>query len=163
MLITKELHGQDFFIRRPHPATGKLVRWATPLFVALLLIETADLIFAVDSVPAVFAITQDPFIVYTSNMFAILGLRSLYFVLSAMVQRFHYLKYALALVLIYVGGKIFLQQIIGKIPPEVSLGVTLGLLAGGMVYSLIKTRPGVTDDQVESASASPAGSQQNAR
>jgi tellurite resistance protein TerC len=140
MRITDEIHGQSFFIYKPDPATGKTVRFATPLFIALVMIEFADLIFAVDSVPAIFAITQDPFIVYTSNIFAILGLRALYFVLSAMVHRFRYLKYALSLVLIYVGAKIFAQQIIGKIPPEVSLGVTFTLLAGGIVYSLIRTR-----------------------
>lgn len=140
MNITNEFGGQNFFIYKPDPATGKMARYATPLFVALIMIEFADLIFAVDSVPAIFAITQDPFIVYTSNIFAILGLRALYFVLSAMVHRFRYLKYALSLVLIYVGAKIFAQQIIGKIPPEVSLGVTFTLLAGGILYSLYKTR-----------------------
>ncbi len=140
MNITNEFAGQSFFIYKADPATGKAVRYATPLFVALIMIEFADLIFAVDSVPAIFAITQDPFIVYTSNIFAILGLRALYFVLSAMVHRFRYLKYALSLVLIYVGAKIFAQQIIGKIPPEVSLGVTFTLLAGGILYSLYKTR-----------------------
>ena len=140
MRITKEIDGQNFFVRRPDPVSGKSVRWATPLFVALVLIEFADLIFAVDSVPAIFAITQDPFIVYTSNIFAILGLRALYFVLSAMVHRFHYLKYALALVLIYIGAKIFVQQITGKIPPEISLGITVALLVGGIVFSLYKTR-----------------------
>ena len=90
-------------------------------------------------------------IVYTSNIFAILGLRALYFVLSAMVHRFHYLKYALALVLIYVGGKIFVQQFIGKIDPHISLGVTFVLLAGGIVFSLFKTRntPGSTPDAPE--------------
>ncbi|MDX2257507.1 MAG: TerC family protein [Hyphomicrobiaceae bacterium] len=142
MRVTDEFHGQNFFVTKPDPATGRAVRYATPLFLALVLIEFADLIFAVDSVPAIFAITQDPFIVYTSNIFAILGLRALYFVLSAMVDRFHYLKYALALVLVYVGAKIFVQQFIGKIPPEVSLGVTFTLLAGGIVYSLYKTRGG---------------------
>ncbi len=140
MRITNEVHGQNFFVDKPDPKTGKLVSYATPLFVALVLIEFADLIFAVDSVPAIFAITQDPFIVYTSNIFAILGLRALYFVLSSMVHRFHYLKYALALVLVYVGCKIFAQQIIGKIPPEFSLGVTFALLAGGILFSLWKTR-----------------------
>lgn len=140
MNITPEFHGQNFYVIERDPSTGKSVRRWTPLFVALVLIEFADLIFAVDSVPAIFAITQDPFIVYTSNIFAILGLRSLYFVLSAMVHRFHYLKYALALVLIYIGAKIFLQQFIGKIPPEVSLGVTFTLLAGGIVFSLLRTR-----------------------
>ncbi len=138
--ITQELHGQNFYIRQPDPKTGRMVRWWTPLFVALVLIEFADLIFAVDSVPAIFAITTDPFIVYTSNIFAILGLRSLYFVLSAMVHRFHYLKYALSLVLIYVGLKIFVQQFVGKIPPEFSLAVTVALLAGGIAVSLWKTR-----------------------
>jgi tellurite resistance protein TerC len=140
MRITNDLSGEKFFVYRPDPATGKAVRWATPLFLALVMIEIADLIFAIDSVPAIFAITQDPFIVYTSNIFAILGLRALYFVLASMVHRFRYLKYALSLVLVYVGAKIFVQQFIGKIPPEFSLGVTFSLLAGGILYSLYKTR-----------------------
>ena len=139
MRITTQLDGQKFFVTRPDPVTGRFVSWATPLFAALVMIELADLIFAVDSVPAVFAITQDPFIVYTSNIFAILGLRSLYFVLAAMVHRFRYLKYSLALVLIYVGAKIFAEHLIGKIPPEVSLIVTFSLLAGGIAFSLWKT------------------------
>jgi tellurite resistance protein TerC len=92
------------------PRTGKLAAHATPLFLALVLIEFADLIFAVDSVPAIFAITTDPFIVYTSNIFAILGLRALYFALAAMIHRFAYLKYALALVLVFIGSKIFLDR-----------------------------------------------------
>ncbi len=142
MRITDTIHGQNFYVMQPDPKTGKMVRYWTPLFVALVLIEFADLIFAVDSVPAIFAITQDPFIVYTSNIFAILGLRSLYFVLSAMVHRFPYLKYALSLVLIYVGMKIFAQQFIGKIPPEVSLVVTIGVLGGGIIASLWATRGG---------------------
>jgi tellurite resistance protein TerC len=108
MRVTDGLHGNAFWVRRPDPRTGKLVRFATPLFLALVLVEFADLIFAVDSVPAIFAITTDPFIVYTSNIFAILGLRALYFALAAMIHRFHYLKYALALVLVFIGSKIFL-------------------------------------------------------
>ncbi len=96
--------------------------------------------FAVDSVPAIFAITQDPFIVYTSNIFAILGLRALYFSLAAMIHRFVYLKYALALVLVFIGAKIMLHGVIGKIPAGLSLGVTFGLLAGGILLSLLKTR-----------------------
>ena len=104
------------------------------------MVEMADLIFAVDSVPAIFAITTDPFIVYTSNIFAILGLRALYFALAAMVHRFVYLKYALAMVLVFIGGKIFLVNLIGKIPSWVSLGVTVGLIAGGVLVSLWKTR-----------------------
>jgi tellurite resistance protein TerC len=148
--ITQTVDGQAFFVRRPISTGGKPVLWATPLFVALVLIEIADIIFAVDSVPAIFALTQDPFIVYTSNIFAILGLRALYFVLSAMVHRFHYLKYALSLVLIYVGTKIFAQHLIGKIPPAFSLAVTFALLGGGILYSLYKTR-GTGSSQPESS------------
>jgi tellurite resistance protein TerC len=139
--VTPELRGNAFFVREPHPATGNPVLWATPLFLALCLVEFADLIFAVDSVPAIFAITTDPFIVYTSNIFAILGLRALYFALAAMIHRFAYLKYALALVLVFVGGKIFLVNLVGKFPPLLSLGVTAGLIAGGVLVSLWKTRP----------------------
>ncbi|MDH1263739.1 TerC family protein [Pseudomonas sp. GD03944] len=138
--VTDNLHGGHFLVRLPDPATGKVLLYATPLLLALVLIELADLVFAVDSVPAVFAITQDPFIVYTSNIFAILGLRALYFALAALMHRFVYLKYALALVLIFIGGKIFLHGFIGKIPAVLSLGVTFGLLAGGVLLSLLKTR-----------------------
>ncbi|HEK1689303.1 TPA: TerC family protein [Pseudomonas putida] len=137
--ITKELHGQRFVVRLPDPS-GKKVVWVTPLCLALILIECADLVFAVDSVPAIFAITQDPFIVYTSNIFAILGLRALYFALAAMINRFAYLKYALALVLVFIGAKIFLHDIVGKVPAEISLSVTIGLLVGGVLLSLWKTR-----------------------
>ena len=140
--VTDDHHGQDFFVKKPHPQTGKLVWFMTPLFLALILIEVADLIFAVDSVPAIFAITTDPFIVYTSNIFAILGLRALYFALAAMVHRFHYLKTALSIVLIFIGSKIFLAPLLGleKFPPAVSLGITFAILAGGVVYSLWKTK-----------------------
>ena len=137
--VTDRLHEQRFFVRQPD-ASGKNVLWITPLFLALILIECADLVFAVDSVPAIFAITQDPFIVYTSNIFAILGLRALYFALAALIHRFAYLKYALALILVFVGSKIFLVGIIGKIPAVVSLSVTIGLLVGGVLLSLYKTR-----------------------
>ncbi|AUN30426.1 TerC family protein [Niveispirillum cyanobacteriorum] len=140
MRVTNELHGNAFFVKQPDPKTGKVVRWATPLFLALLMVEFADIVFAVDSVPAIFAITTDPFIVYTSNIFAILGLRALYFALAAMVHRFHYLKYALAVVLVFIGGKIFWNQIYGKLDPAISLSVTFGLLAAGVFYSLYKTR-----------------------
>jgi tellurite resistance protein TerC len=139
--VTPRLHGNRFFVRAPDPASGRPTLWATPLFLALLLVEFADLIFAVDSVPAIFAITQDPFVVYTSNIFAILGLRALYFALAAMIHRFHYLKYALALVLIFIGAKIFLVNLVGKFPPALSLGVTIGLIAGGVAWSMWKTRP----------------------
>ncbi|WPC06143.1 TerC family protein [Pseudomonas benzenivorans] len=137
--VTDRLHEHRFFVRQPD-ASGKSVLWVTPLFLALILIECADLVFAVDSVPAIFAITQDPFIVYTSNIFAVLGLRALYFALAALIHRFAYLKYALALVLVFIGAKIFLVGIIGKIPPAISLSVTLGLLVGGVLLSLYKTR-----------------------
>lgn len=140
MRVTDTLHGNAFFVKAPDPKTGRVVRWATPLFLALLMVEFADIVFAVDSVPAIFAITTDPFIVYTSNIFAILGLRALYFALAAMVHRFHYLKYALAVVLVFIGGKIFWNQIYGKLDPAISLSVTFGLLAAGVLYSLYKTR-----------------------
>ena len=142
MNVTKDLHGQKFFVRQPHPTTGKLVLFATPLFVALIVINFADLIFAVDSVPAIFLITTDTFIVYTANIMAILGLRALYFALAAVIDRFIYLKQALALVLVFIGSKIFVADLMGweKFPTSVSLGVTVALIAGGIVYSLIRTR-----------------------
>jgi tellurite resistance protein TerC len=137
--VTAALHGNRFFVREAR-AGGKMALMATPLFLALVSIEIADIVFAVDSVPAVFAITTDPYIVYTSNIFAILGLRALYFALAAAVHRFHYLKYALALVLIAVGGKIFWAHLVGPVPSVISLGLTIGLLAGGVILSLWKTR-----------------------
>jgi tellurite resistance protein TerC len=140
--VTDGLRGQRFFVKEVDPATGKVVRFMTPLFLCLLMVEFADVIFAVDSVPAIFAITTDPFLVYTSNIFAILGLRALYFALAAMVDRFHYLKYALSVLLIFIGAKIFVADMLGlaKIPPPVSLGVTFAILTAGVVYSLYKTR-----------------------
>ncbi len=143
MRLTPELHGERFFVRLPEKGdSGALVWFATPLFLCLVLVELADVLFAVDSVPAIFAITPDPFIVYTSNIFAVLGLRALFFSLSAMVHRFHYLKYALAIVLIFIGTKIFVGDWIfgGKVPAEISLGVTFSLLVGGVLYSLWKSR-----------------------
>jgi len=138
--VTEGLRGSAFWVCEHDPATGKIERFATPLLMALVLVEFVDLIFAVDSVPAIFAITTDPFIVYTSNIFAILGLRALYFALAAMIHRFKYLKYALALVLVFIGSKIFLVGIVGKIPAVLSLSVTFGLIAGGVLVSLWKTR-----------------------
>ena len=139
--VTETLEGQSFFVRKPDPARpGKTVRYATPLFLCLMLIEGADLVFAVDSVPAIFAVTTDPFIVYSSNIFAVLGLRALYFALAAAIHRFRYLEKALGLILVFVGGKIFFADILGKIPTEISLGMTIGLLAGGVAFSLVKTR-----------------------
>ncbi len=138
--ITNELRGRHFSVKEPDPKTGKLVTWLTPLAVALIMVEIVDLIFAVDSVPAVFAVTQDTFIVYTSNIFAILGLRALYFALAAAMNRFRYLQISLAIILVLIGIKIFLVPLGIKIDTMLSLGVTISILAGGVFYSLWKTR-----------------------
>lgn len=141
--VTDEIHGDKFWVRKPSPnKPGQMMLYATPLFLALIVIEFVDLIFAVDSIPAIFALTTDPYIIFTSNVFAILGLRALYFALAVILVRFKYLKYALALVLVFIGAKVFVAGIldIEKIPAVVSLGVTLSLLGGGVLYSLYKTR-----------------------
>lgn len=140
--VTQQLHGERFAVREADPKSGRLKTLITPLLLALIMVELADLVFAVDSIPAIFAITTDPFIVYTSNIFAILGLRALYFALAALVHRFAYLKYALAAVLIFVGSKIFVADMLGiaKIPPMLSLGVTMALLAAGVFGSMWATR-----------------------
>jgi tellurite resistance protein TerC len=142
MRVTDELHGDRFLVRLPHPRTGKLALFATPMLLALAMIEIADLIFAVDSVPAIFAITTDPFIVYTSNIFAILGLRALYFALAAVLHRFAYMKQALAILLVFIGSKIFVSDLFGwqKFPAEASLAISAAILAGGVLYSLWRTR-----------------------
>ncbi len=140
MNVTKELHGQRFFVRQPHPVTNKMVLFATPLFVALVVINFADIIFAVDSVPAIFLITTDTFIVYTANIMAILGLRALYFALAALVNRFQYLHYALAIVLVFIGLKGFYSYFFGKFDPYLSLAITIGIIAAGILYSLWKTK-----------------------
>lgn len=145
--ITDHLHGHDFFIKEPHPETGKLHVYCTPLFVALLMVEFADVIFAVDSVPAVFTITTDPYVVYTSNIFAILGLRALYFALAAMIKRFYYLKYTLSLVLVFIGSKIFIGEVLGwyHFSSLQSLSITILLLVSGVVFSLWKTKKEPTE------------------
>ncbi|NHB76563.1 TerC family protein [Rhodobacter calidifons] len=157
MNVTKELHGQKFFVRQTNPATGRLMLYATPLLVALIVINVADLIFAVDSVPAIFLITTDTFIVYTANIMAILGLRALYFALAALVHRFHYLKYALAVVLIFIGLKGFYSHFFGKFDPFLSLGITVGIIAAGIAYSLWKTsgKGDGHDPQVKPAEQAP--------
>lgn len=136
--VTDTLHGEHFFVRQ-QDSTGKTNTYVTPLLIALLMVEIADIVFAVDSVPAIFAITTDPYIVYTSNIFAILGLRALYFALAAIIHKFHHLKTAMALVLIFIGGKVFAADLLGidKVPPAISLGVTVLLLGGGVVASLL--------------------------
>ncbi|MCA3721227.1 TerC family protein [Phenylobacterium sp.] len=144
MNVTPQLHGNKFRVKLPDPKTGKLRWFATPLLLALMFVEIVDLVFAIDSVPAIFAITSDAYIVYTSNIFAILGLRALFFALAAMVHRFRYLKYALAMTLVFIGTKIFLGDLFpgGKFPPAWSLTITLGLISGGVLFSLWKTRKG---------------------
>jgi tellurite resistance protein TerC len=130
--VTPVYHGQNFFVRE---SVGGNRRWvATPLFVVLALVETTDLIFAVDSIPAIFAVTQEPFIVYSSNVFAILGLRALYFLLADVVHRFHYLKVGLSMVLVFVGAKMLLQDVY-PISIGVSLSVIVLVIAGSMAAS----------------------------
>ena len=132
MKITDELHGEKFFVWRDG------VRYATPLLLALILVEISDLIFAVDSIPAIFAITGDPFIVLTSNVFAILGLRAMYFLLADMADRFSLLKYGLAVVLMFIGVKMLLIDLI-KIPVVLSLGVVAAIIATSIILSLRKS------------------------
>jgi tellurite resistance protein TerC len=134
MPVTPEYRGDKFFVRE----NG--LRMATPLFVVLLLVEFTDLIFAVDSIPAIFAVTKDPFIVYTSNVFAILGLRSLYFALAGVMDKFHYLKIGLGVVLSFVGVKMILAHTAWKIDTLVSLGVIVAILATSVVWSLVKPK-----------------------
>ena len=139
--VTDRFHGNRFWVRLPSTEGRSSGVFMTPLFLSLAMVEVVDVVFAVDSVPAIFAITTDPFIVYTSNIFAVLGLRALYFALAAMVHRFHYLKYALSVLLVFIGSKIFIADALGitKIPPAVSLSVTFAILAAGVGWSLWKT------------------------
>jgi tellurite resistance protein TerC len=140
--VTDKLHGERFVVRLVDPNTNKRALYVTPLLLALIMIELADVVFAVDSIPAIFAITTDPFIAYTSNIFAILGLRALYFALAAMIHRFEYLKQALAILLIFIGSKLFVADLLGleKFPAIVSLSLTFAILAGGIILSLLRTK-----------------------
>jgi tellurite resistance protein TerC len=139
--ITDDFRGQRFIVREPDPKTGVVYTYITPLFVALCVIEVADVIFAVDSIPAIFAITTDPFIIFTSNIFAILGLRAMFFALSALIHRFAYLKYALSVVLVFIGSKILITEAfgIGPMPPGWSLSITLAILGSGVGLSMWST------------------------
>jgi tellurite resistance protein TerC len=128
--FTDRFHGRHFFVK----IKGKRV--ATPLFLTLLMVESSDVMFAVDSIPAIFAVTRDPFIVFTSNIFAILGLRSLYFVLAGYMERFRYLKQSLVFVLAYVGVKMLISNHY-HIPAGVSLGIILGFLLVGVIASIV--------------------------
>ncbi len=127
--ITPEFHGEKFFVRQ------KGLLWATPMFLVLALIEASDLVFAVDSIPAIFAVTTDPFIVFTSNIFAIMGLRALYFLLADMAERFHLLKYGLAMVLVFIGGKMVAMPWF-HVPIQWSLSIVAGIILGSVVASL---------------------------
>ncbi|HVL65639.1 MAG TPA: TerC family protein [Vicinamibacterales bacterium] len=130
--------GQRFFTTRPGPG-GRVRRLATPLFVVLVMVETTDLIFAVDSIPAIFAVTQDPFLVYSSNVFAILGLRALYFLLAGIIHRFHFLKLGLSAVLVFVGAKMLIVDVY-RVPVALSLAVVAATLAAAVAASLIWPR-----------------------
>ncbi len=132
--ITEQYHGEKF------SAVKDGVRWFTPMFLVLVLIEATDLVFAVDSIPAIFAITTDPFIVFTSNIFAILGLRALYFLLADMADRFHLLKYGLAMVLTFIGAKMLIAPWY-HMPTAASLAVVAIILSASVVASLVATRP----------------------
>lgn len=131
--ITDDFHGERFFVRQ------KGLRWATPMFLVLVLIEASDLVFAVDSIPAIFAVTTDPFIVFTSNIFAIMGMRALYFLLADMADRFHLLKYGLAIVLVFIGGKMLVAPW-WHIPIQWSLSTVGGILLISVLMSLTLTK-----------------------
>lgn len=133
MRITQNFHGEAFFVRQ----NGIL--WATPMFLVLILIEASDVVFAVDSIPAIFAVTTDPFIVFTSNIFAIMGLRALYFLLADMADRFHLLKYGLAVVLVFIGGKMLAAPWF-HMPIQWSLAIVGSIILGSVALSLIVSR-----------------------
>lgn len=133
--VAPHYDGQKFFTSVTNKR-GRSRRAATPLFVVLVLVETTDLIFAVDSIPAIFAVTQDPFLVYTSNVFAILGLRALYFLLAGVIEKFHFLKLGLAVVLVFVGTKMLLEEVV-TVPTSLSLGVIAVVLSTSVGFSLL--------------------------
>jgi len=133
--VRKQFKGDRFFVRLP--VKDRKVWAVTPLFVTLMVVETTDVMFAVDSIPAIFAITTDPFLVFTSNIFAILGLRSLYFVLASLLDKFSYLKYSLIFILFFVGVKILISHWV-HLPAAISLGIIALALASGIVFSLLK-------------------------
>ena len=137
MPVTPDYHGPRLVVRLPRH--GRLRLYATPLLIVLVAVETTDLIFALDSIPAIFAVTRDPFIVYTSNIFAILGLRSLYFLVAGLVHQFSYLKPGVAIVLVFVGLKMLLSQVY-HVPVEISLGVIVSVLTGSILASVVATR-----------------------
>jgi tellurite resistance protein TerC len=148
--LTDRYHGQKFWVKEG-------AKWvATPLFLVLLLVEATDLLFAIDSIPAIFAVTQEPFLVYTANVFAILGLRAMYFLLAGVVHRFVYLKYGLAAVLVFVGAKMMLVDVY-KVPVLASLAVIAVLIGGAIVLSLRRGGPGASAGTPVDLQASQAG------
>ena len=160
--VTDGYRGEKFFVRE----NGAL--YMTPLFLVLILIELTDLVFALDSIPAIFAITTDPFIVYTANVFAILGLRAMYFALAGVVHRFHYLKYGLSIVLMIVGAKMLANYFAGgkAVPVEYALALTVAIIGGSIVLSLVKTRgarPEVEDPAEAHTGWVPLSGKQGAR
>lgn len=138
MPVTRDYHGDKFFVSEPD-ASGRMRRAVTPLFVVLLIVDTTDVIFATDSIPAIFAVTRDPFIVYTSNICAVLGLRALYFLLANVVDKFVYLKLGLSVVLIFIGAKMLLEPIF-HIPTLGSLGVVAAVLGASILVSMMYPR-----------------------
>ncbi len=149
--VDDQMHGNKFFVRMKESATSnKMVLYATPLFLALCTIELTDVMFAFDSVPAALAVTTDTYIVYTANIFAILGLRAMFFAIEHIIHRFEYLKYALSIVLILIGLKVFYVELTGDhLPAFVSLGMTVGVLAGGIILSLLRTKKGDAHSHIE--------------
>jgi tellurite resistance protein TerC len=143
--VTSDYREKHFFVKEN--IGGKLRTAATPLFVVLVMVETTDLIFAVDSIPAIFAVTRDPFLVYTSNVFAILCLRSLYFLLAGVIDKFHYLKLGLSVVLIFIGAKMLASGYF-HVPTVVSLLVVAGVLGAAVVLSLMFPKQLETHDEV---------------
>lgn len=147
--VTEGFEGGRFFVRRDG------LRFITPLFIVLVLVEFTDVVFALDSIPAIFAITTDPFIVYTSNVFAIMGLRALYFALAGVIHRFHYLKYGLSLVLVVVGAKMIVNAWTGgkAIPTEMALLATAVIIGGSVLLSLFKTRGAPSERDMREAAS----------
>jgi tellurite resistance protein TerC len=138
--MTRDVEGERFFVHRPDRRTGRLIRYATPLFAAFMVINVADIVFAVDSVPAVLSQTQDPFIVYTSNIFAILGLRALYFVIDALIAKFRYLKAALAFLLIFIGFVIFYERLVGEFDNVLTMAITFAAIIIAVVVSALRPK-----------------------
>lgn len=143
--FTSQIHGNKFWIRSEKE--GKTVLMFTPLFLALVVIEISDVIFAVDSIPAALSVTTDTFVVFTSNIFAVLGLRALFFAVENIIDRFEAMKYALSFVLVFIGGKVFYNAFFGHISPATSLTVTLSVLACGFIFSYFITKDEDGDDK----------------